>query len=156
MFGPLVVKEVNFYCSYIWETKWLTRCLGMSSEKNKRWDLYSQLTFLAVSCHAGCVAFQDVLSHTCTNTHFCSVSSGGFLSQMKCTAFPVHVYSAVMIFDDLMNCLTEVMKESCFDRGYWGSGLTGEPGFWDVALPSLCQSIVQLKYTLATQPWTTL
>lgn len=28
--------------------------------------------------------------------------------------------------------------------------------FWDVSLRGLCQSIVQLKYTTATQPWTTL
>ena len=32
----------------------------------------------------------------------------------------------------------------------------GRVWLWDVSLPSPCQSIVQLKYTTATQPWTTL
>lgn len=33
---------------------------------------------------------------------------------------------------------------------------TGRVWLWDVSLPCPCQSIVQLKYTTATQPWTIL
>lgn len=32
----------------------------------------------------------------------------------------------------------------------------GRVWLWDVSLPSPCHSIVQLKYTTETQPWTTL
>lgn len=75
MFGPLVVKEVNFYCSYIWETKWLTLCLGMPpviwKEQKVRALFPADLpccVMLAVSpfrmcCHTHAQTFTFVQSH---------------------------------------------------------------------------------------------